>query len=160
MNDLLLAMSTDMGIDRFSGETEDSFAYRVLYSALGQWCLYTAKNIIADTNGTTKHNQTIVLNDLLDKFTKIFPSVADKFIDTSNQQVHFSVFIRRVYEETGYLLTNEENRNEIAHYARSIVIGEKALFFGRVIILYVVSAYLRTLLHIKFRQKNFLYETS
>lgn len=130
MNDLLFAMSTDMGIDRFSGETEDSFTYRVLYSALGQWCLRTAQNIAADIYGTTKHNQTIVLNDLLDKYIKIFPSVADRFIDTSNQQVNFPVFIRRIYEETGYLLTNEENRNKIANYTRSIVIGETALFFG------------------------------
>ncbi len=130
MNKLLLTMSADMGIDRYSGETEDSFTYRVLYSALGQWCLRTAQNITISTYGTTKHNQTIVLNDLLDKFTRIFPSVSDKFIDTSNQQVNFSVFIRRVYEETGYLLTDEDNRNEIANYARSIVLGEKALFFG------------------------------
>lgn len=130
MNDLLLAMSTDMSIDRFSGETEDSFTYRVLYSALGQWCLRAAQNITAGIYGTTKHNQTIVLNDLLDKFTKIFPFVDNKFIDTSNQQINFSVFIRRVYEETGYLLTGEDNRNEIANYGRSIVMGEKALFFG------------------------------
>lgn len=130
MDNLLFAMSRDMGINRFSGEAEGSFTYRVLYSALGQWCLHTAQNTIAGIQGTTKHNQTIVLNNLLDKFTKVFPSVADKFIDASNQQLNFSVFIRRIYEETGYLLTNEDNRNKIANYARSIVIGEKALFFG------------------------------
>lgn len=130
MNELLFAMSTDMGIDRFSGETEDSYIYRVLYSALGQWCLHASKNIISGTNGTTKHNQTIVLNDLLDKLTTIFPSVRDKFIDTSNKQVDVPVFIRRVYEETGYLLNDGENRNVTANYARSIVIGEEALFFG------------------------------
>jgi hypothetical protein len=130
MNELLLTMSADMGIDRYSGETEDSFTYRVLYSALGQWCLCTAQNITVGIYGTTKHNQTIVLNDLLDKFTRIFPSVSDKFIDTRNQQVDFSVFIRRVYEETGYLLTDEDNRNKIANYGRSVVLGEKALFFG------------------------------
>jgi hypothetical protein len=130
MNELLLAMSSDMGIDRYSSETEDSFTYRVLYSALGQWCLRTAQNITVGIYGTTKHNQTIVLNDLLDKFSRIFPSVSDKFIDTSNQQVDFSVFIRRVYEETGYLITDEDNRNKIANYGRSIVLGDKALFFG------------------------------
>lgn len=130
MNDLLLAMSADMGINCFSGETEDSFTYRILYAALGQWCLRTAQNIAVDTYGTTKHNQTIVLNDLLGKYAEIFPSVADKFIDISNQQVNFSVFIRRIYEETGYLLTDEENRNALANYGRSILMGEKALFFG------------------------------
>ncbi|MEL7566581.1 MAG: hypothetical protein AAGU27_17105 [Dehalobacterium sp.] len=130
MNELLLTMSANMGINRFLGETEDSFIYRVLFSALGQWCLRTAQNISFGVFGTTKHNQTIVLNDLLDKYSKIFPPVADKFIDTSNQQASFPVFIRRIYEETGYLLTDEDNRNEIANYGRSILLGDKALFFG------------------------------
>lgn len=130
MNELLLTMSADMGINRFSGETEDSFMYRVLYSALGQWCLRTAENKSVGNHGTTKHNQTIVLNDLMDKYKKIFPSVADRFVDTSNQHISLPVFIRRVYEETGYLLTDEDNRNKIANYGRSIVLGDKALFFG------------------------------
>lgn len=130
MNELLHTMSSDMRIDRFSGEREESFAYRTVYSALGQWCLRTAQNNTAGISGTTKHNQTIVLNDMLDKYMKVFPSVADKFTDAGNQHTSFSVFIRRVYEETGYLLTNEDNRNEIANYGRSVVLGEKALFFG------------------------------
>lgn len=130
MNELLRTMSADMGIYRFSGETEESYIYRVLFSALGQWCLRTAQNISVGTYGTTKHNQTIVLNDLMDKYSKIFPSTSDRFLDTSNQQASFPVFIRRVYEETGYLLTDENNRNEIANYGRSIVLGDKALFFG------------------------------
>lgn len=130
MNELLLTMAANMGINRFSGETEDSFIYRVLFSALGQWCLRTARNTSGNVSGTTKHNQTIVLNDLLDKYSRIFPTVADRFIDTSNQQVNFSVFIRRIYEETGYLLTDKDNHNVIANYGRSILLGEKALFFG------------------------------
>lgn len=130
MNELLLTMSADMGINRFSGETEDSFMYRVLYSALGQWCLRTAENVSADNRGTTKHNQTIVLNDLMDKYSKLFSTVSDRFVDTSNQHTNFPVFIRRVYEETGYLITDEDNRNEIANYGRSIVLGDRALFFG------------------------------
>ncbi|MDL2237983.1 hypothetical protein LJC56_09175 [Christensenellaceae bacterium OttesenSCG-928-K19] len=130
MNELVFTMSADMGIKRFSSETEDSFVFRVLFSALGQWCLYTAQKITDVVSGTTKHNQTIVLNDLLDMFSKIYPSVADKFIDTSTQQTSFSVFTRRVYEETGYLLTDGKNRNKIANYGRSILLGEKALFFG------------------------------
>lgn len=130
MNELLLTMSVNMGINRFPGETEDSFIYRVLFSALGQWCLRMAQNKSVGVSGTTKHNQTIALNDLLDKYLIIFPSVADKFIETSNQQASFPVFIRRIYEETGYLLTDKDNRNEIANYGRSILIRDKALFFG------------------------------
>ncbi len=130
MKGLLLTMSADMGIKRFSGETEDSFTYRVLFSALGKWCLRTADNISGDNHGTTKHNQTIVLNNLIDKYTKIFPTTSDRFEDMSNQHINFPVFIRRVYEEIGYLLTNKDNRNEIANFGRSIVMGGKALFFG------------------------------
>lgn len=130
MNELLLTMSADMGINRFFGETEDSFTYRVLYSAFGQWCLCTAKSFSAGIHGTTKHNQTIVLKNLIDKYLKIFPNVSEKFVDKSNQQSSFPVFIRRVYEETGYLITDADNRNEIANYGRSIVLGDRALLFG------------------------------
>lgn len=130
INDLLVAMSTDMGISRFHGETEDSFVYRICYSALGQWCLRMAQNSSGDVTGTTKQNQTIVLNDLLARFSELFPSISDRFIDINNQQMSFSVQIRRVYEETGYLLTDDNNRNRIANYGRSISIGNKALFFG------------------------------
>jgi hypothetical protein len=139
MNDLLTAMSKDMGISRFSGETEDSFVYRVCYSALGQWCLRTAQNSSGDVTGTTKNNQTIVLNEILARFSKLFPYISDKFVDTSNQQVNFPVHIRRVYEETGYLLTDDNNRNRIANYGRSISIGNKALFFGVPNTAYVVN---------------------
>lgn len=130
MNELLITMSEDMGIKRFLGETEESFTYRILFSALGQWCLRMADNRSAGNYGTTKHNQTIMLNDLMDKYSKIFLIASDRFVDTSNQHTSFPVFIRRVYEETGCLLTDEGNRNKIANYGRSIMLGDKALFFG------------------------------
>jgi hypothetical protein len=65
MNALLTAMSADMCIDRLSREPESYFAYRLCYSALGQWCLYTARNSSDGIVGTTKHNQTIVLDELV-----------------------------------------------------------------------------------------------
>lgn len=129
MNELLTAMSEDMGIERFRGETEDSFIYRLFYSALGQWCLRIAQYSVNDVIGTTKHNHTIVLNELLERYSELFPTVAEKFIKL-NRQISFSVHIRKVYEETGYLLTDESNRNRLANYGRSISIGSTALFFG------------------------------
>lgn len=130
MNELLTAMSTDMGIDRYRGESEDSFIYRLCYSALGQWCLRTAQSSSGGIIGTTKHNQTIVLNELMLRYSELFPTVANRFVDTSNPQLSFPVHIRRVYEETGYLLTDDNNRNRLANYGRSIPIGNTALFFG------------------------------
>lgn len=123
-------MSTYMNIDRYGGESEDSFIYRLCYSAIGQWCLFVAKNIIDGNIGTTKHNQTKVLNELVSRYTEIFPKIADRFINTSNPQLKYPVHIRRVYEETGYLLTDDGNRNHLAKYGRTIPIGNTGLFFG------------------------------
>ncbi len=137
--ELLTTMSNDMNIQKYRNETNESFVFRLCYSALGQWCLSTATNIIGETVGTTKHNQTIVLNELVSRFTEMFPNIADRFIDTNNQQTNFSVSIRRVYEETGYLLTDSDNHNRIANYGRSIQIGNKYLFFGIPDIIYEVN---------------------
>lgn len=130
MNDLLNAMSTDMSIPCYRNESNESFTYRLCYSALGQWCLSTAKNTTNGVIGTTKHNQTIVINDLISRYGELFPQIAERFVDTSNQQSNFPVFVRRTYEETGYLLTDSDNRNRIANYGRTIQIGDKFLFFG------------------------------
>ena len=129
-NDLIQAMSVDMNIPRFQNESDESFVYRLCYSALGQWCLSIAKNVTGLSIGTTKNNQTIVLNDLLVRYTELFPDISPKFLDTSNQQRNISVYMRRVYEETGYLLTDGEKHNRLANFGRSIKIGQQALFFG------------------------------
>lgn len=130
MNDFLTAMSSDMGIGRHKYESEDSFIYRLCYSALGQWCLRTAQNLSDSIVGTTKHNQTMVINELLQHYDELFPGIANRFIDTSNQQINFPVHIRRVYEETGYLLTDNSNRNQLANSGRNIHIGNTSLFIG------------------------------
>jgi len=130
MNNLLKAMSNDMGIQRYQNETDESFVYRICYSAMGLWCLHTAKNSTEGIIGTSKHNQTIVLNDLLSRFTELFPYISERFSDESNQQKSFSVSVRRVYEETGYLLTNSNNHNQVVNFGRTIQVGDKSLFFG------------------------------
>jgi hypothetical protein len=129
MNELLATMSTDMGINRFLDELEDSFIYRLCYSALGQWCLHLAQNSSNGSIGTTKNNQTIVLNELMLRYSDLF-NIAEKYVDPSNSVVSFPVRIRRVYEETGYLLTDDNNRNRLANFGRSIPIGKTALYFG------------------------------
>lgn len=130
MNELLTTMSKDMGIIRCIRESDDSFLYRICYSALGEWCLQTAQNSLGEVIGTTKYNQTIVLNELIARYTELFPTITDRFIDTVNQKLNFPVHIRHIYEETGYLLTGDGNRNRIANYGRSIKVGNEALFFG------------------------------
>lgn len=130
MNELLNAMATDMGIKRCNSESDDSFIYRLCYSALGQWCLRLAQNSTDGIVGTTKHNQTIVLNELIQSYIDLFPAAAERFVDRDYQPFNLSIHIRRIYEETGYLLTDENNRNRLANYGRSIQIGNTSLFFG------------------------------
>lgn len=127
MNDLLNRMAADMSISSFQDESMESFVYRICYSALGQWCLATAK---CNDCRTSKHNQTIVMKEILTRLIELFPFITDRFINTGNQQVCLCVHIRRLYEETGYLLTDENNHNRLANYGRSIQIGSKSLFFG------------------------------
>jgi hypothetical protein len=129
MNDLILSMSTDMGITPYIGEDQDSFAYRTIYSALGMWCLWTAKSSTFGKVGSTKQSQTIVLNELLKCYEKLYPNISSKF-NPDNSNVKFSVHFRRVYEETGYLLTDENSRNRLARYGRCIQLGTNSLYFG------------------------------
>lgn len=138
MNQFLSAMSTDMGIGPYRGESDDSFIFRLCYSALGQWCLRTAQNSLDGIVGTTKHNQTIVLNELLQRYNELFPGITTMFIDKSNQ-ISLPVHIRRVYEETGYLLTNKENKNKLVDFGRTIRVGNSSLFFGVPNIAYTVN---------------------
>lgn len=130
MNELINAMSNDMGINRYKGESNDSFIYRLCYSAMGQWCLRIAQNSSNGIIGVTKHNQTTVINELLQRYTELFPNNGDKYVDSNQLQLNFPVHIRRVYEETGYLLTNSSNRNRLADFGRTICIGNTSLFFG------------------------------
>jgi len=139
ITELLTAMSKDMGINRFANESNDSFAYRLCYSALGQWCLHTARNSNGGNAGTSKHNQTIVLNNLLEKYTELFPYIGNRFTDASNQYNNLSVAIRRIYEETGYLLTDGNNYNQLANFGRCIPISGTSLFFGLPSDAYTVS---------------------
>lgn len=123
-------MSDDMKIPRFQSEKEDSYIYRLCYSALGQWCLSVGQNKDSTNIGTSKHNQTIVLNELLARYKALFPTVAERFVDTNKQPINLSVAFRRAYEETGYLITDEKNRNKLVNYGRSIKMGNQSLFFG------------------------------
>lgn len=126
LNDVLRAMSKDMNIKRYKSETDISYSYRLVYSALGQWCLRSASS---PNNPITKHAQSLLLNNILDGFLFSFPELNDSFhSDEQNNTV--SVFIRRVYEETRYLITTSDNRNIIADIDRGINIGDKHLFFG------------------------------
>lgn len=124
MNELLEAMASDMNIHRHRNEADASFEYRLIFSALGQWCLRSAAS---PDDGITKHAQTQLLNNLQEKYISLFPEISTMF---ATETVPVPVFIRRVYEETGYLFTDEFNKNHIAHFGKSIEINNSTLYFG------------------------------
>ncbi len=119
-----------MRIHRYRNEIDESFIYRVCYSALGQWCLALGSKSSNSNVGTTKHGQTRSLNELLGRYLELFPIIANRLVDQNMKQSSLSVFIRRVYEETGYLLDDVTNHNRVANYGRSIKLGNQSLLFG------------------------------
>jgi len=130
MNSLLNAMSQDMGIAPYQNENETDYNYRLCYSALGLWCLKTAQNSFNGIIGTSKKNQTVIIDELISQYAKLFPFITDKFIDSNKVNQKLSLHIKRIYEETGYLLTGENNHNSLANYGRTIMSGSSYLFFG------------------------------
>jgi len=130
MNELLKIMSNDMKIARYKDEAESDFAFRVCYSALGMWCLKMACNSQNGVRGVSKSYQTQTLNSLYERFSIIFPQSMDKFIDPNDVSKKFATLLRNIYEETGYLLTDDNNNNFIANFGRGLLAGGKFLFFG------------------------------
>ncbi len=124
MSELIRAMASDMKITPFAGELASSYTYRVIYSALGRWCLESARA----EGGISKHGQSILLNNLTEKYTALFPEIKEMLIQEN--QVPISVFIRRIYEETGYLITDLANHNNLACYQRGLQIGSNRLLYG------------------------------
>lgn len=124
MNKLLEAMASDMNIRRYLNESDASYEYRLILSALGQWCL---KSAASPDDSITKHSQTLLLNNLQERYINLFPEIKIMF-DT--ETVPVTVFIRRVYEEIGYLFTDEKNKNHIANLGKSIELDGGSLFFG------------------------------
>ena len=124
MNELIKAMASDMKIIPYEGESYDSFVYRVVYSALGRWCLESARA----EDGISKHGQSILLNNLTENYINLFPNIKEMLVQKN--QIPISVFIRRVYEETGFLVTDSDNRNHLASYHRGIEVGSKKMLYG------------------------------
>ena len=127
---MIKTMSDDMRVNKYSSESDESFIARVCYSALGQWCLVTGMNTNDDEIGSSKHYQTNFLNELMTRYLELYPHLSSYFQDSSLTKESISVMIRRVYEETGYLITHKKNNNKIADYGRSMLIGDRYIFFG------------------------------
>ena len=102
-------MALDMNIQPYINEPEESFEYRVIYSALGLWCLKSALSETGRDKGVSKNAQSILLHNLAEKYISIYPKAKNLIFIT--KRVDIATFIRNVYEQTGYLLTQDNNSN-------------------------------------------------
>ena len=109
MNKMINIMAEDMNIRPYKHEPGESFEFRVIYSALGLWCLKSALSEREGKKGISKNAQSILLHELLEKYISLCPKIRIFVFGSRNADI--AVFIRNIYEQTGYLLTQENNHN-------------------------------------------------
>lgn len=138
MNELINIMADDMNIHPYTNEPAECFGYRVIYSALGLWCLTSALSEKEDKRGISKNAQSILLHDLSKKYVELCP-MAKRFIFAS-RNIDIAIFIRNIYEQTGYLLTLDNNYNVLNNSGETIKVSETDyLYFGLPATYYIVN---------------------
>lgn len=129
MNELIKIMADDMKIRPYTGETDGSYEYRVIYSALGLWCLKSALSEKEKKREISKNAQTMLLHRLLEKYLLLCPA-SKRFLLTS-QTADAAVQIRNLYEQTGYLITKDNNYNTLNNSGETVKISdEETLYLG------------------------------
>lgn len=109
MNEMINIMACDMSIRPYLNEPADAFEHRIIYSALGLWCLKSALSEKENKKGISKNAQSILLHDLSKKYIELCPSAKHFMLASRNTDI--AIFIRKIYEQTGYLLTLDNNYN-------------------------------------------------
>ncbi len=138
MNELINIMADDMNIRPYTNESADTFGCRVIYSALGLWCLKSALSEKENKRGISKNAQSILLHDLLKKYIELCP-MAKHFVFAS-RNTDIAVFIRNIYEQTGYLLTLDNNYNVLNNSEETVRISDTDhLYLGLPATCYVVN---------------------
>lgn len=126
MNELLRTMARDMGIDFYYDESPESYAYRIIYSGLGLWCLHMAASLRGEVEGRSKKGLTRALNGRLKDFLAIDFDVSDelKRYLVHSSSLNLGQFIRNVYEEAGYLSNLDQSRNGLNRGGETVEIRE------------------------------------
>lgn len=128
VNELFNIMADDMGLISYKNEPSECYAYRIIYSALGFWCLKSALSQKEGIKGISKHSQSILLHNLSEKYIQLFP-LTSKYLLESKEDI--AVFIRNLYEQTGYLITLKNNFNVLNNNAATIKSADgKNLYLG------------------------------
>lgn len=129
MNKLISIMAEDMRIYPYNHEPDESFEFRVIYSALGLWCLKSALSEKGNQRGISKNSQSILLHNLVEKYTELFPKIRSVLLGSKNSDI--AVFIRNIYEQTGYFLTTENNYNILNNSEETVKLSATAhLYLG------------------------------
>lgn len=129
MNKLINIMAEDMDIRPYNHESDESFEFRVIYSALGLWCLQSALSEEDSKKGISKNAQSILLHDLSEKYVNLCPKIRSSVFVSRNADI--AVFIRNIYEQTGYLLTKENNYNILNNSGETVRLSDTShLYLG------------------------------
>lgn len=109
MNELIKIIAHDLEVDSYEKETYESYSNRVIYSALGLWCLKSAQRENDDIKGISKNTQTGLLRNLLNEYIELSPMTKQYL--TGVKGLDIATFIRKIYEQMGYLITTDNNFN-------------------------------------------------
>ncbi len=136
MNELAKNIVKNLRIQKYKDEDDVSYLSRLIYSSLGLWCLTLGKNSNEKIIGVSKNYLTRKLNSLLDEYISIFPKTKKYFYPQSKNQsnemkklekTELALFIRNLYEETGYFLTTNDNYN-VLNQGREIIPLSNGMF--------------------------------
>lgn len=131
MNELLKTMAKDMGIDFYDDESLESYAYRIIYSGLGLWCLHMAASLRGEVDGRSKKGLTRALNGQLKEFLNINFGASDelKMRLVHSPSLNLGQFIRNIYEETGYLSNLDQSRNGLNRGGETVEVGKNLYLY-------------------------------
>ena len=127
MNKLIGVMAEDMAIRPYSHEADESFEFRVIYSALGLWCLKSALSEKGTEKGISKNAQSMLLHELSEKYVNLYPKTRPFVFGSKNSDI--AVFIRNIYEQTGYFLTLENNYNVLNNSGETVKFSDAAYLY-------------------------------
>lgn len=127
MPNLLRTIAQDLSIEPYYGESDSDYCYRVCYSALALSLLYSARSVDSGRMGVTKKAQTELVQRRLEEYSKYLGLNVGRLIRESN---NFIAHCRKVYEETGYLVPDDNGWEVIASNGRTIPVGDGYLYFG------------------------------
>lgn len=129
MNELFMAMSSDLCIPAYKNEQESSYIGRICFSGLGLWCLFLALNEANRKKGISKNSQTKYLVELIQNYNSIEKGLGSYLNDSQNKK-SLAAKIRQVYENVGYLST-DSNKSILANYGvRVSTNSKKDLYLG------------------------------